>query len=45
VEYPRGDEHEESKKAERDGKLVRLKIPRRIWADDMHDAARGSGGE
>lgn len=45
VEYPRGDEHEESKKADRDGKLVRLRIPRRIWADDMLDAARDHGGE
>jgi hypothetical protein len=34
VDYPSGDEHE--KKSDT---LVRLRIPRRIWADDVRDLA------
>lgn len=49
VQYPTGDEHEETKapapKAEADGKLVRLRIPRRIWADEMREASSEGGGE
>jgi len=36
VTYPRGDEHE---KREETPKLVKLRIPRRIWADDVRDIA------
>jgi hopanoid C-3 methylase len=36
VEYPRGDEHDEAKA----GALVRLRIPRRLWTDDLAEAQR-----
>jgi radical SAM superfamily enzyme YgiQ (UPF0313 family) len=37
VTYPAGDEHE--RRAEPEGKLVRLRIPRRLWSDDVADAS------
>ena len=48
VEYPTGDEHEEAAAAPsktEGGKLVRLRIPRRIWADELREASREPGGE
>jgi hopanoid C-3 methylase len=50
VAYPRGDEHETAKDTPKErvvteGKLVRLRIPRRIWADDMNEAATAAGGD
>jgi hypothetical protein len=46
VEYPRGDEHAKKEDdKEKEGKLVKLRIPRRIWADDMARAAEAVGGE
>ena len=43
VTYPRGDEHEQAKEARpQEEKLVRLRIPRRTWADDVVDAASGA---
>jgi radical SAM superfamily enzyme YgiQ (UPF0313 family) len=49
VAYPRGDEHETTKDTPKErvlseGKLVRLRIPRRIWADDMTEAAKAAAG-
>lgn len=38
IEYPRGDEGENEEKSEQGGKLVRLRIPRRTWTDDVADA-------
>jgi radical SAM superfamily enzyme YgiQ (UPF0313 family) len=35
IEYPNGDEHKEPSK---ETKLVKLRVPRRIWADDIADA-------
>jgi hypothetical protein len=40
VEYPKGDEHEP--KAD-DAQLVKLRIPRRLWTDEMAEV--GLGGE
>lgn len=50
VAYPKGDEHEEGKKsdtieARNDGKLVKLRIPRRLWSDDVADAVRARAGD
>jgi len=52
IEYPKGDEHEGLKdaapKPDAGSKLVRLRIPRRLWTDDLADAQRASaaiGGE
>jgi hopanoid C-3 methylase len=42
VTYPRGDEHEapKAKAAAPREELVRLRIPRRLWTDDLADARR-----
>lgn len=40
IEYPTGDEHAAEPKPET-GKLVRLRVPRRIWADDVAEASAG----
>lgn len=46
VTYPTGDEHDATPKVrEHGGKLVKLRIPRRTWADDVTEAAAGGGGE
>lgn len=39
VTYPKGDEHEPTKEV--NGKLVKLRIPKRIWADDVAEATAG----
>ncbi|MBX3198534.1 MAG: cobalamin-dependent protein [Labilithrix sp.] len=49
VAYPKGDEHVAAKSgsdeapATAGGKLVKLRIPRRIWADDVAEASAGVG--
>ena len=43
VTYPKGDEHEPTKRV--NGKLVKLRIPRRIWSDDVGDAIAIAGAE
>lgn len=43
VAYPRGDEHDDAKAPKAEGKLVRLRIPRRLWSDDVADAQAGVG--
>ncbi|MFO0740964.1 MAG: radical SAM protein [Labilithrix sp.] len=40
IEYPNGDEHKEVTK---ETKLVKLRVPRRIWADDVADAVSAAG--
>lgn len=48
VTYPTGDEHEERPAAapsDTGGKLVRLRIPKRTWADDMSELAAAPGAE
>jgi radical SAM superfamily enzyme YgiQ (UPF0313 family) len=40
ITYPTGDEHEEHA----DSKIVKLRIPRRTWADDVREA-QTAGGE
>jgi hopanoid C-3 methylase len=56
VAYPRGDEHDkpeapaaEAAKMEPSGAVIKLRIPRRLWVDDMKDAqlaaAPAIGGE
>ena len=40
IEYPTGDEHKEE--AKETSKLVKLRVPRRIWADDVADATAGA---
>ena len=41
VEYPTGDEHDEP--VEKESKLVKLRVPRRIWTDDIADAQGAQG--
>ncbi|MFT3767864.1 MAG: radical SAM protein [Minicystis sp.] len=41
VEYPKGDEHEREARETREAPLVSLRIPRRLWSDDMAEAAAG----
>ncbi|MBX3263903.1 MAG: cobalamin-dependent protein [Labilithrix sp.] len=48
IAYPKGDEHVAAKAADdapaaAGGKLVKLRIPRRIWADDVAEASAGVG--
>ncbi|MDF2696930.1 MAG: Fe-S oxidoreductase, partial [Labilithrix sp.] len=49
VSYPKGDEHaqktDDAPPASPGGKLVKLRIPRRIWADDVADASSMGAGE
>lgn len=46
VSYPTGDEHEQPEAAtSAGGQLVRLRIPRRTWADDMTERAAAPGAE
>ena len=50
IEYPRGDEHDKPKdEPERaaSGKLVKLRVPRRLWTDDLADsrATAAAGAE
>ena len=44
VAYPTGDEHDatviEQPSSKGDGKLVKLRIPKRTWADDVADASQ-----
>jgi radical SAM superfamily enzyme YgiQ (UPF0313 family) len=46
ISYPKGDEHagkvDEGAQANPSGKLVKLRIPRRIWADDVAEASAAS---
>lgn len=43
IPYPTGDDEEKKDTfADGAGKLVKLKVPRRIWADDLSDAQRAS---
>lgn len=43
VTYPSGDEHEAEPAKAAPGKLVKLRIPRRTWADDVAEASAGVG--
>ncbi|HEY4118797.1 MAG TPA: radical SAM protein [Byssovorax sp.] len=49
VEYPKGDEHDAGEAAaESAAPIVKLRIPRRLWTDDLADAraaAAAAGGE
>ncbi|MBX3231745.1 MAG: cobalamin-dependent protein [Labilithrix sp.] len=44
IEYPTGEEHE-AESPSTNGKLVKLRIPRRTWADDVADATLAGVGE
>ena len=39
IAYPKGDENEVKPGPNVDGKLVKLRIPKRTWADDVADAS------
>ena len=41
ISYPTGEEHEPA--AATGGKLIKLRIPKRTWADDVAEASIGQG--
>jgi hypothetical protein len=39
IAYPSGDENEARPEPKSEGKLVKLRIPKRTWTDDVADAS------